>query len=249
MGGALAVVVIIVLLILNGAFSSGRPFSEGDSSDRLSPGEETPIELEETPVFVARTISGLGAMDNSPILLELNIDETGQVNGTYWNCMLALPFDVTGQERPDGLDLTLDHNGSQTSMSLDTSDGVSYSGHAGKMYKRVQIDLQEGSLAAEAPEYSTLTLTGNVSGDGVNANFTLTATEDGKGWFWYDDVGYTGRLRVMDTANNIGLYNNGYKLAVIELSTDELPFSGVLRLNNGETYSVTNVYPELQHAR
>ena len=210
--GAALIAVAILYFTLWHKSSDGTPYSDG-SNEQVIRNQDAPAEEEvkiEAPSIIpmGTRIAGLGTNDNSACGLDIEISDDGQVNGTWWNVLYCLKFNVTGTATRDGvLDLDLHIDKVTTPIHLTTTDGYNYSGTWGAQSapKPVRLELKDGGMKMNQPgpeRYS-----GRITGHGMNRTFRITEAPNGQLYWWYPDEGYQNRLKCdVDEDGNISIY-------------------------------------------
>lgn len=221
----------------------------GDEMAVLTSDFETPEEEEEEVVFEEEVfmptqgscaLHGIGVNTNSAISMDIDIDDNGNVTGTYWNILYHLKFKVSGvvngTTNVDHLDLNLSIDGVTTPLYLSTTDGVNYSGTWGAKNKPVNITLHKGHFVADASPGATVS-EGHISGNGLNRDFRISYGPGGDMYYWYPSQNFNNRLRIVDHGD--GSYtlfrrDGGYQASITLNSSG----SGTLQDTSNRTFTV-----------
>lgn len=249
-----ALIACVILFVLNQAQKGEHVYDDGFHEKALQEitqdAEVTEIPAVETQITYInpRTVSGEGTAGGSPMTLDIDVDDQGNVTGTYWNVLYCLKFDVKGTQKAGGdLDLTLSLDNVTTPLRLTSSDMRNYHGTLGESQKSVSVTLGEGHRNYESPVGAETTLYGHLKGPAMNRDFRINLDYDGNGNFWFPDQGYENRLPVSVRTGHDVLYIYGYdgtKIATIVVNSDYETgeATGTLTDFNDRTFDITSLY-------
>lgn len=185
-------------------------------------------------------LHGIGVNTNSAISMDIDIDDNGNVSGTYWNILYHLKFKVTGSEYGttdvNHLDLNLNIDGVTTPLYLSSTDGVNYTGTWGAKNKPVSITLNRGHFSADASPGATVS-EGHISGNGLNRDFRISYGPGGDMYYWYPSQNFNNRLKIVDNGGGsftIFRRDGGYQ-ASITLNNSG---SGTLQDTSNRTFTI-----------
>lgn len=249
-----ALIACVVLFVLNKAQKGEHVYDDGvhekAQQEVTQDAEVTEIPSVETEISYInpRTVSGEGTAGGSPMTLDIDVDDKGNVTGTYWNVLYCLKFEVRGTQRAGGdLDLTLSIDNVSTPLRLTSSDMRNYHGTLGESKKSVSVTLNDGHRNYESPVGAETTLYGHLKGPAMNRDFRINLDSNGNGSFWYPDQGYENRLPVGVRSGHDVLYLYGYdgtKIATIVVNSDYETgeATGTLTDFNDRTFDITSLY-------
>lgn len=260
-GGAILLTGIVFAILLFSSRSCSRSGGEdSDSADQQS----SPIEMvtldeiqrekpEESPeptksVTVNSYLSpgdyyASGYLGDLPCTLDFSVDNSGSIQGTFWNLFYDIKLGVTGSIDSSGnMTLNLGSGNTLSQMTLSSQNhSANFIGSWGKDHKPVNLKIGRGARDLTLPSGSGTAF--KIEGGGMTTRGHITSDGGNSYIMTYDNQPAVNAMKCSLQGNTFYIHNpfDGKTLAQFRLPGNSIYDSGsaTLYIINGKEFTIT----------